>query len=204
MKLSQNTVIAGSLSLALLSLGTGVAVASIPAGNGTITACYKKPVPGHGTPLNIIDPEAGGTCANGNTAVTWSQQGPPGPQGNPGPSTAGPAGLDLIAYVNYVTFNDDSGYTNSGTLTNGDNGFTTSWNSAGEGAHSNIHVFCPPERPVAVSNGFSAGGIQSGNDTIVAEIPEPGNGSSPGQAYYEIKQVTHQDELIKIWVICGR
>jgi len=49
----------------------GVAYAAIPDSGGTIHACHKTVVPAHGTPLSIIDSEAGGTCPAGSTELTW-------------------------------------------------------------------------------------------------------------------------------------
>lgn len=90
---------------AILSLaGLGIASAAIPDSSGVIHACYKTPVPGHGTNLEVIDSENGGTCANGYSPVTWNQTGPQGatgatgatgPAGPAGPSTGGSSGLDL-------------------------------------------------------------------------------------------------------------
>lgn len=62
-----------SISVAAgLILAGGIAYAAIPDSGGTIHACYKTTVPAHGTPLSIIDSEAGGTCPNGYTELTWS------------------------------------------------------------------------------------------------------------------------------------
>jgi hypothetical protein len=51
----------------------GVAIASIPDGNGTIHGCYSST----GT-LRVID-AATQSCASGQTALNWNQQGPRGP-----------------------------------------------------------------------------------------------------------------------------
>lgn len=73
-------------------LGSGaVALAAIPAADGTISGCFKH----HSADLRVIDAPAE-SCKNGETAIQWNQAGPPGapgpqgPQGEPGP--AGPAG----------------------------------------------------------------------------------------------------------------
>ena len=70
----------------VLGAGTAVALAAIPSADGTIRACYVTT----GTPpsgaLRVID--EGQSCAAGEQALTWNQQGPAGPsgpQGDPGP-----------------------------------------------------------------------------------------------------------------------
>src|SRR5690242_1169427 len=62
--------------LALITALGGVAVASIPSGDGTIHGCYN----GQGA-LRVIDADGGATCAPGETALNWNQTGPPGPAG---------------------------------------------------------------------------------------------------------------------------
>lgn len=52
--------VVGAVILAL-GVGAGIARATIPSSSGSITACYKTPVPAHGTPLSVIDTDAGGT-----------------------------------------------------------------------------------------------------------------------------------------------
>jgi type VI secretion system secreted protein Hcp len=75
-------------TLVALGAGAAVAVAAIPAADGTIHACINPastPLPGA---VRIID-DATQTCAAGETPLTWSQtgpQGPAGPQGDPGPA----------------------------------------------------------------------------------------------------------------------
>jgi type VI secretion system secreted protein Hcp len=99
-------------TVAALGAGAAVAVATIPAGDGTITGCYLL-TPGVGPigdrynepygALRVIDPSlpaapAGGPdqareCEEGERQITWNQSGPSGPQGPMGtPGTAGPPG----------------------------------------------------------------------------------------------------------------
>lgn len=62
--------------VAAVLIGTvGVAVASIPASDGTINGCYKNT----GGDVKIIDSTA--TCSSGYTAINWNQTGPQGPAG---------------------------------------------------------------------------------------------------------------------------
>lgn len=58
----------------------GVAYAAIPSSDGTITACYSQP----GTPLTVVDVDAGETCGRNQQTLTWNRQGVPGPQGPQG------------------------------------------------------------------------------------------------------------------------
>jgi type VI secretion system secreted protein Hcp len=70
-----------------LGAGTAVAIAAIPASNGTIRACYST----SGTPTGaarIVDETD--TCATNEKALTWNQTGPTGPAGPSGPT--GPPG----------------------------------------------------------------------------------------------------------------
>jgi type VI secretion system secreted protein Hcp len=70
-----------------LGAGTAVAIAAIPASNGTIHACYSTT----GTPTGaarIVDETD--TCAANENALTWNQTGPTGPAGPSGPT--GPPG----------------------------------------------------------------------------------------------------------------
>lgn len=68
-----------------LGAGTAVAVATIPASDGTIHACYSTTAPS-GTAtgaVRIVD--EGQTCATGEQTLTWNQTGPTGPSGPAGP-----------------------------------------------------------------------------------------------------------------------
>jgi hypothetical protein len=67
------------VAFAALSLVASAAYASIPAGNGTISAC--KDAKGA---LKVIDAEAGQTCGPNQQPLSWNQQGPAGPQGPAG------------------------------------------------------------------------------------------------------------------------
>lgn len=84
------------LAVLLSAAVSGIAYAAIPDSGGVIHACYKTPVPAHGEALQIIDSEAGGSCASGFSPVTWNQVGPQGPVGPAGPQ--GPAGPGVTFY----------------------------------------------------------------------------------------------------------
>jgi type VI protein secretion system component Hcp len=90
-------------AVAALGAGTAIAVAQIPGSDGKITGCYVTNTlqdPNEGLPLGtlrVIDPTAttstdpnAYSCPNGETTITWNQQGPAGPTGPTGPQ--GPAG----------------------------------------------------------------------------------------------------------------
>ena len=71
-----------------LGAGTAVAIAAIPASDGTIHGCYSTTAtaPTLAGQLRIVD--EGVNCAAGETTLTWNQTGPTGPsgpQGDPGP-----------------------------------------------------------------------------------------------------------------------
>ena len=68
-------LLAAGAAAALLAVvaGASIAMASIPDPGGVIHACYKKPVPAHGTPLQVINTGNGGSCASGYAALTWNQ-----------------------------------------------------------------------------------------------------------------------------------
>jgi hypothetical protein len=76
MRLTRATPV-GLLAVSLLVVGGGVAVASIPNSNGTISACYGK-VSGV---MRVIDPAAGQACTKFEVALTLNQSGPTGPAG---------------------------------------------------------------------------------------------------------------------------
>jgi hypothetical protein len=69
-----------SLAAALtLAAAAGIAYATIPDGGGVIHGCYKTP----NGQLRVIDSDSE-SCSAGETALTWSQTGPPGPAGRDG------------------------------------------------------------------------------------------------------------------------
>ena len=71
-----------------LGAGTAVAIAAIPASDGTIHACYATTGATPTGAVRIVD--EGQTCATGEQTLTWNQTGPAGPAGPSGPS--GPPG----------------------------------------------------------------------------------------------------------------
>ncbi len=86
-------------TVALLVVSVGVAYAAIPnSTTGVISACYDK----NNGRLSVIDAEAGETCKNSETLLTWNQKGIKGDTGATGATgavgasgpqgTTGPAG----------------------------------------------------------------------------------------------------------------
>jgi hypothetical protein len=63
------------LAALVIAIG-GAAFAAIPDSSGVIHGCYDR----RGA-LRVVDTEAGRTCRTSETALTWNQQGPPGPPG---------------------------------------------------------------------------------------------------------------------------
>jgi hypothetical protein len=89
---------------ALVSFGSvlavvGIAYATIPGSDGTISVCYRS----HGGALRVIDADAGATCAKNEQPLRWNQQGPRGDQGPPGPpgppGHPGASGAPLFARI---------------------------------------------------------------------------------------------------------
>lgn len=70
--------------LALTIVAGSVALASIPSADGTINACFNDT---NGNVRIVDDPSS---CRQHEVAISWNQQGTPGPAGPPGPP--GPAG----------------------------------------------------------------------------------------------------------------
>jgi hypothetical protein len=107
-------LLAAILGAAVMAAAGSVAWATIPDGGNLISVCY-KPADApktNGTPLTIIDTDAGGVCKEGYTKLSFNQrglegdpgtpgeqgpQGPQGPQGEPGPQgipgEQGPQGI---------------------------------------------------------------------------------------------------------------
>src|SRR5215471_1384281 len=87
-------ILAGvAAGLAVLAVGGGVALATVPDSGGVIHGCYAKP--SGGTPagtLRVID--TGQSCQANESALNWNQtgqlgpQGPAGPQGQQGPAVS--------------------------------------------------------------------------------------------------------------------
>jgi type VI secretion system secreted protein Hcp len=78
-------IVAGT---AVVLAAAGVAVASIPNADNVISGCYNT---GSGA-LRVIDTSSS-QCSSKETAISWSQQGPPGTPGQPGtPGTPGAPG----------------------------------------------------------------------------------------------------------------
>ena len=65
-----------------LGAGTAVAIAAIPASDGTIHACYSTTGTVTGA-VRIVD--EGQNCATNEQSLTWNQTGPTGPAGPAGP-----------------------------------------------------------------------------------------------------------------------
>lgn len=75
-----------TLAVAIVMGFAMITLGSIPAPNGTITACVE---PSSGT-IHLIDTARTSRCHPNQIRVTWNQKGSPGPQGPQGPQ--GPAG----------------------------------------------------------------------------------------------------------------
>ena len=79
-------------AVVVLGAGTAVAIAAIPAADGTIHACYSTTAASLPGAVRIVD--EGQNCAATEKALTFNQTGPPGPQGDPGPPGDSGSGTD--------------------------------------------------------------------------------------------------------------
>jgi hypothetical protein len=95
---------AATIALALLfAVGSTVALASIPGSDGLISGCYAKV----GGDLRVIDASSS-SCKSNEIEIEWNQQGPRGPQGEPGlEGEQGPPGLSGYEMVDTATANVD-------------------------------------------------------------------------------------------------
>jgi len=82
--MSKRTLITAAAAIAAVAAAS-TAFAAIPDAGGVIHSCYGK----NNGSLRVID-TAAAQCKNGETSLTWNQQGPQGPQGAQGPQ--GPEG----------------------------------------------------------------------------------------------------------------
>ena len=72
--IKSRTALVLSLAAAALGLG-GLAYASIGSDTGVIVACYQN----DSGQLRVVTPTGKDCNANSETALSWNQQGPPGP-----------------------------------------------------------------------------------------------------------------------------
>jgi hypothetical protein len=70
-----------AVAVAAVLVGAKIAVATIPAADGTVHGCVKSNKVGQ---LYVIDPSAGQTCGK-DTALDWNKPGAAGPPGIDGP-----------------------------------------------------------------------------------------------------------------------
>src|SRR5215471_4405931 len=65
------------VAVAVVALGAGIAYAAIPDNGGVIHGCYSN-VNGL---LRVVDSASADACRRSETALSWNQQGVPGPPG---------------------------------------------------------------------------------------------------------------------------
>src|SRR4051812_1850421 len=73
---------------AALGAGAAIAVAAIPAADGTINGCYDTGTGTRGLPGELRLVNGPNDCQGSEKAIAWNQSGPAGPQGAQGPSGA--------------------------------------------------------------------------------------------------------------------
>lgn len=88
------------IALAAVLAGARIATATIPDANGTVHGCVKQ----QKGQLYLIDPSAGETCGQKDTALDWNKTGETGIQGATGPKgvtgfqgTAGISGYEKMS-----------------------------------------------------------------------------------------------------------
>lgn len=173
-------LIIAAIAAAMLSVA-GVALASIPDSSGVIHGCYAT----KSGALNVIDTDAGQTCAKGTTGLNWNQTGPQGPQGPAGPagatgpagpSTAGTAGLDVIM----VTQSPGGTSTSVGTT-----------------------AVCPLSHPFVLGGGGAAIGSEPNWIGIAVSKPDTVNGAAAPNAW-TVQGVPDGAETFTAYAMCAK
>jgi hypothetical protein len=95
--------VAVSAALAIVLVVGGIAWATIPGSDGTISACYGKRT----GLVRIYDPSGSGLlrgCLANEVPISWNQAGPTGATGDPGPKgDQGPADVDHAYFATCCT-----------------------------------------------------------------------------------------------------
>lgn len=184
MRLTKKTVFIVLAALLALAIGVPTALASIPDPSGVIHACHKTAVAAHGSPLQVIDSNAGGSCAVGYTELTWNQLGPTGPAGATGAIGAtGPAGA--------------TGATGAaGPSTAGPSGLGVTVVTTSGSGHAT--AVCPDAEPYVIGGGVED---NTGGQYFQASAPVEANGSSFYNAW--IGAVSYSDS-VTAYAICAQ
>jgi hypothetical protein len=182
-----------ALLAGVILVGTAVtASASIPDSQNTIHGCYAT----KGGTLRVIDTDAGATCAKGEQAITWNQQGPAGPQGPTGP--AGASGGLVYFYSNPIEMPP---------------GYETSF---GSGCGSTVYhaisggweAYTNPNLPLSSAYydvRLAASGPEIGTGNFVSQPTEVTPGTSEnGLWVFHFKNVGTQSAYLKTYVVCMR
>lgn len=151
---------------AALAVGGGLVHATIPSSDGVIGGCYSNET----GILRVVDREAGARCRGGETALDWSDVGPPGPQGPPGDPGESALTVGVDAFGNHVTgtadvtithphpgkyvvtFNDPSSLSPRGTIECA----TVATLSRGMSGAFNSDLFDAPPGEISTFPGFGA------------------------------------------------
>jgi hypothetical protein len=164
-RIGRRVVIIGVAALFVAGGGTAAAavISRSPVDNsGVIHGCWSKTAI-NGSHVFVLQ-DAGTSCPNGTTAISWNQigpQGPQGPAGPQGPSTAGPGGLD----TQYVF-----------------SGWATSPNAKGQDIADAV-AYCPFDHPFLISGGYTESIMSSSFPDVPFNMPgwtvEAPDGSFP-------------------------
>lgn len=189
-------IIPAALAAAVVLAGGGAALATIPDSGGVIHGCYSAK---DGT-LRVIDTDAGQTCAKGETALSWNQQGPQGPagptgpagpagpQGSPGPQ--GPAGVSGYQVETCTPSTSVNGVCDNGL---GSYGHTSL-------GYPFVQLYCPAGK-VALSSGYSQN-PQTSNYPI-ENYPFSDSGGSGYRFTFTNMNPTDTLALVTVYVTCA-
>jgi hypothetical protein len=196
-----------------LFVSAGVAYATIPAADGTYTACVSQPVQSGKlkgvAAVGLLDTAVKPTCPSGTNQVTWNKQGQPGPagpQGPPGPQgAAGPQGPQGPAGAPGA---QGSAGTPGADGAPGPQGATGPQGPQGPAGPTNLVVRVG-------SDGFSSnadcnageratgggGSVMSGPGGLSVSTPEPGIAGFTPTAWHV--QAETGLSTVRAWVVCA-
>ena len=173
--------LAVALVVAVAVAAGGIAYASVPDSGGAIHGCYSAnaATKTNGSQLNIVDSDVAG-CGRGQTAITWSETGPPGQNGVSVTSTALAAG-DVNCPTGGSSFAAANGTTYACNGAKGDKGDRGEAGPAGSSpVYTNYN-----ENLVSIGDGLTQTvaslTLPTGNYTLMATAAVSGDGARFGQ-----------------------
>jgi len=154
-------------ALALIGASAGITLAAVST-NGVIYACYSNRT-------HALYHATSATCARGYTSLRWSVQGPQGP---PGPSTAGPTGLHVVEALGQNIYPDNP---DVATAT------------------------CPSGWPYVVGGGFAYTGYAESGGVVADSHPALVNSSVPNAWVVIVNGATgNKVDTIMAYALCSK